>query len=142
MTKEAYQQGYEYGRFELAQHLILRDLGLRAPNFADFSSSCEYEPYLKMHRGNGSLAELEQQGREEYRYDGGDVVLRTASFGATQGKLKMCARWRDVLVKYGNVVLEGLGSRLPVVAGLIASYRYDGVRQEKRKGCRGFANED
>jgi hypothetical protein len=141
-TKGAYQQRYEHGRLELGQHLILRDLGLQVPNFADFSSSCEYEPYLKMHRGNGSLAELEQQGREEYRFDGGDLVLRTASFGATQGKLEMCARRGDVLIKYGNVVLEGLGSKLPVVARLIASYRYNGVRQEKRKGCRGFAKED
>ena len=88
-----------------------------------------------MHRGNGSNAELQRQGKERYRYDGGDVVLRTALFGLTQGKLEMCAWRRDMLDKNGNVILKGLGDELPVVAGLVISHRYQMWSRGERKGC-------
>lgn len=134
------QIDHEQGKIELGKHLIFPSLGLQVPNYADFAHSCKYEPYLKMHRGNGSLAELEHQGKEKYRYDGGDVVLRTASFGPTQGKLEMCARRRDVLDKNGDVVLKGLGDKLPVVAGMVMSHRYQAWSRGERKGCKGAFN--
>ena len=116
-------------------------MGLQIPNFADFERSCKYELYLKVHRGSGDVTEIERQGNERYKYDGGDVVLRTASFGLTQGQLEMCARRRDVVDKNGEIVLQVLGDKLPVVIGLIASYRHEDWSQGKRKGCRGARNE-
>ena len=94
-----------------------------------------------MHRGSGDLTGIERQGFEKYKYDGGDVVMRTAFFGLTQVKLGICARWRDVVDKKGDVVLKKLGDELPVVAGLIASHRYEGWLEGKRKGCEGARNE-
>lgn len=79
-----------------------------------------------MHCGSGSLAELDRLAKEKYREDDGDVVLRTATLGHTQGKLEVCARWKDVVDKDGTVLLQSLGEKLPVVAGFLASCRYEG----------------
>lgn len=77
------QKFHENGTFLIGEHLVFPSLGLQIPNFADFERSCKYEPYLKVHRGSGDVAEIERQGNEKYRYDGGDIVLRRASFGLT-----------------------------------------------------------
>ena len=140
-TTQIGQQVHENGTFLIGEHLIFPSLGLQVPNFADFERSCKYEPYLKVHRGSGDVTELQSQAKEKYKYDGGDIVLRTASFGLTQGPLEMCARRRDVVDERGEVVLQGLGDKLPVVAGLIASYRHEEWSLGKRKGCRGPRNE-
>ena len=65
----------------IGEHLVFPSLGLQVPTFADFERSCKYEPYLKVHRGSDDVTEIERQGNEKYKYDSGDVVLRTASFG-------------------------------------------------------------
>lgn len=122
------------GTFVSDQHLIFPSLGLQVPNFIDFAKSCKYEPFLKMHRGTGALAEIEKQGNESYRHDGGDVVLRTVAFGIKQRKLEICARRRDVVTDKG-VVLKGLGDKLPVVAGFLASVRYEGWKHGRQGGC-------
>ena len=140
-TTQIAQKFHENGTFLIGEHFVFPSLGLQIPNFADFGRSCKYEPYLKVHRGSGDVTEIERQGNEKYKYDSGDVVLRTASFGPTQGQLEMCARRRDVVDKNGEIVLQGLGDKLPVVAGLIASYRHEDWSQGKRKGCRGARNE-
>ena len=140
-TTQIGERVHENGTFLIGEHLIFPSLGLQVPNFADFERSCKYEPYLKVHRGSGDVTELESQAKEKYKYDGGDIVLRTAAFGLTQGQLEMCARRRDVVDERGNVVLQGLGNKLPVFAGLITSYRHEEWSLGNRKGCRGPRNE-
>ncbi len=122
------------GTFTSDQHLIFPSLGLQVPNFADFAKSCKYEPFLKMHRGTGAPSEIEIQGKESYRYDGGDVVLRTVALGIKQRRLEICARRRDVVTDMG-VVLKGLGDKLPVVAGFLASVRYEGWKHGRQGSC-------
>ncbi len=121
------------GTFTSDQHLIFPSLGLQVPNFIDFAKSCKYEPFLKMHRGTGTLAELEKQRKESYRYDSPDVVLRTVAFGIKQRKLEICARRRDVVTDKG--VLKGLGDKLPVVVGFLASVRYEGWKYGRQGVC-------
>lgn len=126
------------GTFSIGpQHLILPSLGLQIPNFALFARSCKYEPFLKTHRGNGNLKDIETQGEEKYRHNSKDVVLRTAAFGMKQDGLEICARRRDILDKDGGLVTKGLGPEVHVVAGLIASYRWREWNLGRRKGCRG-----
>ncbi len=122
------------GTFTSQQHLIFPSLGLQVPNFFDYARTCKLEPFLKMHRGTGALAEIERQGKESYRYDGGDVVLRTVAFGIKQRKLEICARRRDVVTSQG-IILKGLGDKLPVVAGLLASVRYLGDENGRQENC-------
>ena len=132
-TQVSSQRQYN-GTFTSDRHLILPALGLQVPDFVDFARNCKYEPFLKMYRGSGTLSEIEKQAKESYRYDGGDVVLRTAAFGLKQRKLEICARRRDIVTDKG-VVLEGLGDKLPVVAGLLASVRYEGWKTGRRSDC-------
>lgn len=58
------------------------------------------------------------------------MVLRTASFGASQTALEVCARRKDRVVdgaKGKDRVREGLEEFLPVVVGLIAVLRFQVV---------------
>ena len=122
------------GTFTSQQHLIFPSLGLQVPNFFDYARTCKLEPFLKMHRGTGALAEIEMQGKESYRHDGGDVVLRSVAYGIKQRKLEICARRRDIVTDQG-VVLKGLGDKLPVVAGFLANMRYLGSANGRQENC-------
>ncbi|MCJ1458222.1 hypothetical protein MMC28_008593 [Mycoblastus sanguinarius] len=113
----------------------------KSPNFANLFPQLQTRALpQESYRGNGSIAEIERQGKEKYNRDDGTVILRTVAFGPTQGKLEMCAMRRDVLYERGNVVLEGVGDKLPFAAGLMASYYYKGWAQGKRKGWKSHFN--
>lgn len=62
------------------------------------------------------------------------MVLRTVAFGIKQRRLEICARRRDVVTDTG-VVLKGLGDKLPVVAGFLASVRYEGWKHGRQGSC-------
>ncbi len=115
--------------------LILPGLGLQIPSFADFELNCIYEPFLKVHRGSGDAASLDLQRKERFTYNDDSIVLRTASFGWSQGKLDVCAQRESIVADDGAVLQQGLGDDLPIVVGLISTLRYDGFMQKTRKLC-------
>ncbi|KAI9700327.1 MAG: hypothetical protein M1836_002342 [Candelina mexicana] len=115
--------------------LILPELGLQIPDFADFERNCIYEPFVKVHRGSGDATELDRQRGEKFTHNNDDIVLRTASFGWSQGALNICAQKESTVSENGVILRKGLGDDLPVVAGLIATLRYDGFMRKTRRLC-------
>ncbi|KAL9129708.1 MAG: hypothetical protein Q9217_001911 [Psora testacea] len=106
--------------------LVFADLHLWVPNFALFARSCKYDPFLQIFRTDNQAAS-----------NINTPVLRTTAPGGTQKDLEICAQRQDVIDPNGAVLMRGLEGDLPVVAGLVAAWRYREWNAGRRKGCKG-----
>ncbi|KAI9677394.1 MAG: Transcriptional repressor NF-X1 [Caeruleum heppii] len=127
------------GTFLLRPHLILPELGLQAPDFgALFLKDCVFDPYVKVHRGIHTPAELLAQAHQRFTHNDDAVVVRTAAFGWSADILQVCAKRQGSL--RGDGEGEGETDMLDaglVVAGLIAVLRIEGQKDGWRELCEG-----
>jgi hypothetical protein len=117
-------------------HATFPELKLQATNFHFFRKSCLYQPFVTVFRTDGmnSVEIAQQSGKEWSRKSDNNVVMRTASFGAGQQSLEVCARRRDYDVAGMDNQVEtwkGLHDDVIVPLGLLAVTRRQ-MKMEKR----------
>ncbi|KAE9371031.1 hypothetical protein N431DRAFT_341086 [Stipitochalara longipes BDJ] len=117
-------------------HGYFPELNLQVTNLHFFRKSCFYQPFVTIFRTDGmdTQAINVQSDRVWQSKSEDNVVMRTASFGAGQQHLEVCARRKDydVLVE-GNETetRKGLNEDVIVPLGLLSVIRRQ-MRMEKR----------
>jgi len=115
-------------------HAHFPELNLQATNLHFFAKSCVYQPFLTIFRTDGMDAQAisAQSERKWESKSESNVVMRTASFGAGQHHLEVCARRRDYeVLGEGGEMRRGLGEDVVVPLGLLAVVRRQ-MRMDKK----------
>jgi len=115
--------------------LIIPELELQIPHWWEFTQSCAYDPFLKVHRiSNFSKEQIERQADRRWNKDSeSTVVMRTASFGHGQKVTDVCIKDQDW--KRGGQTHRGLSDDMLVPLGLLAVYRLRLYNENLRTFC-------
>lgn len=115
--------------------LTIPELDLLIPHFWEFTQSCAYEPFLKVHRtSDKTTKEIQRLVNKQWdKKSESTVVMRTASFGHGQQVTDVCIKNGDW--KQDGEMQAGLGDDMLVPLGLLASYRLKLYNENLRTFC-------
>jgi hypothetical protein len=107
-----------------APHLHIPSLDIQIPYFYNFTRECNLEPFMQIYSTEMlSAVDIDTQARRTWtKSNSPDMLGRTASFGAGQGRLELCVRRETGRIKNGST-LEGEEERILVPMGLMAAMR-------------------